>query len=106
LDRKVNNYMRLPASLYSVPLIMPAHANPITGEQVASHQLFGGIPIEDLAPFVSWNKDNTEFVFSTELSAEEMFYLAAIGHGAGTDARVMTHSEALALTSSEEWCGV
>ncbi len=102
---KVNNYMRLPAALYSTPLVMPSHVNPITGEDVPEQSLFGGNTIEESAYPVNWNHDKSEFVFGLEFSAEELFYIASIGYEAGGDSRVMNHSEARELVTSEKWVG-
>lgn len=101
-NRNVGSYVMLSASRAAFPLVLPEHFHPITGEEVPSATLYGGLPLEQGAPLMR-STDGQRILFGGEWTGDEMFGLAMLSHADGTGAAVLSYGQVLALMQTPEW---
>jgi len=99
---KTNSYCVLPASAWGVPLALPRVTDPLTGLALDVPPIAAGADGSPLAPAVFYpdarfSLDGGLFVIKGEWTLRQQVGL----HLAG--GIVLTHTEAVALLSSEEW---
>jgi len=100
--RKVGTYVVLKAQRLTQPLTLPAYTNAITGEAVPAAQPYGVTPLGEAVGHQE-SLDGTLTLFGGEWTAHQMFGLALLSHADGTGGKVLTHTEAVAVSRSEEW---